>query len=188
MINVPIALDYDALDRLFANFGKPVDGIYEGPAIQNVSTVLVADSNALTGDQLDGYQISDPDSIDNYGQQAGTALVTLVANAVEAESLAFYLQRPIPTYWFSDIEVPFVRLSNVQRTAVAQLEIGDRITVSKRFPNVTNPVVEELFVEGLEHRITPSGHSVTIYTSPAYVYTDFILDTSALNEQIYGLG
>jgi hypothetical protein len=186
--NVPIVIDFDALDRFEAQFAKPVDGIYEGPAIANVTTVAIADSNAGSGDSLDGFQATDPDSVANYGVQAGNVLVTILASPSDAAALAFYLQRPTPDYWFSDIEIQFAALTDAQRDTVAVLDIGDLIKVSKRFPNVTNPVVEDLFVEGVEHQITPSGHTMKLYCSPAIIYADFILDTSALDDLAYGLG
>ena len=187
-VNVPISIDYDALEAVFGKFGKPVDGVYEGPAISNVTTVAIADSNAVPGDTLDGYQATDTDSVATYGVQAGNVLVTILATPSDAAALAFYLQRPAPDYWFSDIEIQFHRLTDAQRDTVAVLDIGDLIKVSKRFPNVTNPVVEDLFVEGVEHQITPSGHTMKLYCSPATIYADFILDTSALDDQAYGLG
>ena len=188
MINVPISIDYDALEAVFGKFGKPVDGVYEGPAITNVSTVAIADSDATAGDTLDGYQATDADSVATYGVQAGNVLVTILAAPGDAAALASYLQRPAPDYWFSDLEVQFHRLTAGQQDTVAVLEIGDLIKVSKRFPNVTNPVVADLFVEGVEHQISPSGHTMKLYCSPATIFTDFILDTSALDDLAYGLG
>ena len=187
-LNVPFTIDYDALERFQAQFAKPVDGIYEGPAIANVTTVAIADSNAGSGDTLDGFQATDTDSVATYGVQAGNVLITILAAPGDAAALASYLQRPAPDYWFSDIEIQLAALTDVQRDTVAILDIGDFIKVSKRFPNVTNPVVENLFVEGVEHQITPSGHTMRIYCSPATVYSDFILDTSALDDLAYGLG
>ena len=175
---VPIGIGWGDLDNLFANFGRPVDGIYEGPAIANITTVVVADSAAGVGDTLDGYQITDEDSVAKYGNQAGRALVTILATTSDAQALAEYLQRPAPDYWFSDIEVAFIRLTGAQRTTVAALDIGDYIRVSKRFPNVTNPVVEDLSVEGIEHQITPSGHIVKLYTSPVVKVTVLVLDSA----------
>lgn len=188
MLNVPFVIDYEALERFQAQFAKPIDGIYEGPAIANVTTVAIADSNAGPGDTLDGYQATDADSVATYGVQAGNVLVTILAAPGDAAALAFYLQRPAPDYWFSDIEIQFHRLTDAQRDTVAVVDIGDLIKVSKRFPNVTNPVVEDLFVEGVEHQITPSGHTMKLYCSPATIYADFLLNTSALDEQAYGLG
>jgi hypothetical protein len=179
MVGIPVAVNwnFDDVEGLFGNFGKPVDGIYEGPAIANITTVVVADSDAVSGSTLDGFQVTDADSVAKYGNQAGRALVTILATGSDAQSLAEYLQRPAPDYWFSDIEVPFIRLSSGQRDAVAALEIGDYIRVSKRFPNVTNPVIEDLSVEGIDHQITPSGHIVRIYTSPVVKVTVLVLDS-----------
>lgn len=173
---VPIGIGWGDLDNLFANFGKPVDGVYEGPAIANITTVAIADSAAGVGSTLDGYQITDDDSVAKYGNQAGRALVTILATTSDAQALALYLQRPAPNYWFSDVEVPFVSLSDAQRDSVAALEIGDYIRVSKRFPSVVAPVVEDLAIEGIEHQITPSGHIVKIYASPTVKVTILILD------------
>lgn len=176
--SVPIGIGWDNLDNLFANYGKPVDGIYEGPAIANITSVVVADSNAVDGSVLNGYQITDDDSVAKYGNQAGRALVTILATTSDAETLALYLQRPAPDYWFSDIEIPFVSLTAGQRTTVTNLEIGDYIRVSKRFPNVAAPVVEDLCIEGIEHQITPSGHVVKFYTSPTVKVTVLVLDSA----------
>jgi len=76
----------------------------------------------------------------------------------------------------------------IDMDAVAELDIGDQITVSKRFPNVTNPVVQDLFVEGVEHEITADRHVVRLYCAPASLYDAFILDTSELDDNAYGLG
>lgn len=187
MINVPITIDYDALEALFGNFGKPTDAVYQQPALQNVSVVAIADPTATTGDTLDGYQVTDTDSISQYGRQASSALVTILNTPNDARTLAEYLQRPAPAYWFSDIRIPFTLLTDAQRDLIATLDLGDYIVVSKRFPNVANPVVENLLVEGIEHRITPSGHVVTLYLSPATVWNPFILNTSKLDDTAWGL-
>jgi hypothetical protein len=175
--SIPINWQFDDVEGLFGNFGKPVDGIYEGPAIANITTVVVADSNAVSGGTLDGFQTTDDDSVAKYGNQAGRALITILATGSDAQSLAEFLQRPGPDYWFSEIEVALAALVDAQRDAVAALEIGDYIRVSKRFPNVTNPVVKDLVVEGIEHQITPSGHVVRIYCSPTTKVTILILDS-----------
>lgn len=176
-VSVPITIDYDALESVFGSFGKPVEGIYTGPGIANITTVAIADSSATSGSTLDGYQVTDSDSISKYGNQAGRALVTLLDSPSDAESLALYLQRPAPDYWFSDIEVAFTQLTSGQRTTVAALEIGDYIKVSKRFPNVVAPVIEDLSVEGVQHEITPSGHVMRIFCSPVVKVTILILDS-----------
>lgn len=187
--SVPIGIGWDNLDSLFANFGKPVDGIYTGPAIVNDVSVLIADSAAGTGDTLDGYRTTDDDSVAQYGQQAGRLLVTLLATTSDAQALAEYLQIPAPVYWFSGIQIPFNALTGAQRDAVAQLDIGSTVVVSKRFPNVAAPVVQNLVVEGIDHTVTPKdGHIVTLWTSAATFYALFQLDISDLDNAAYGLG
>jgi hypothetical protein len=61
--------------------------------------------------------------------------------------------------------------------------------VTKSFPVgvVPQTVTEYLFVEGIDHEITVDQHTVTIYTGPASTYLQFILDTSTLNNDTYGL-
>lgn len=187
--SVPIGIGWDNLDNLFANYGKPVDGIYTGPAIVNDISVVIADSNAGTGDTLSGYRTTDDDSVAQYGQQAGRLLVTLLATTSDAQALAEYLQIPAPVYWFSGIQIPFNALTGPQRDVVALLDIGSQVIVSKRFPNVAAPVIEELAVEGIDHAITPKdGHIVTIWTSPTTLYLNFQLDISDLDNPAYGLG
>lgn len=187
MINAPIVIDYDALEALYGNFGKPIDGIYQQPPIQNVSVVAIANSDATTGSTLTGYEVTDTDSIATYGRQASSALVTILNTPADAEQLAVYLQRPAPAYWFSDVQIPFLRLTDAQRDTVAALELGDYVVVSKRFPNVAAPVVQNLSVEGIEHRISPSGHTVVLYLSPVTVWNPFVLDTSELDDSAWGL-
>jgi hypothetical protein len=94
----------------------------------------------------------------------------------------------LPQYWFSNIEVLLNGLGDADRDTVCELEIGDQIRVSKRFPNVAQPVVQDLFVEGIEHIINQSSHTVRIYTSPADLYELFLLDSSELDDSEFGLG
>lgn len=151
--------------------------------------VLVADSAAGTGDTLDGYRTTDSDSQAQYGTQAGRLLVTILEDTSQAQSLAEYLQLPAPVYWFSGIQVPMGALTEAQRDLVAVLDIGDHIIVSKRFPNVAAPVVQQLCVEGIDHTINPrDGHIVTLYTSPTVLFALFQLDISDLDNSAYGLG
>jgi len=188
MINVEINWDFSNFDPLTGLFGQTSpDGIYYGP-VQNVSTVLVADSTATSVDTLEGSQSTDDDSVAIYGRQAAGALVTILAGRADAQTLATYLQRSFPSYWFSDLEVPLLRLTAAQQDAVAQLDIGSQIRCSKLFPNMPSPTVEDLFVEGIQHRITPAGHVVTIYTSPTTFVAAFVLDTSTLDDAATGLG
>ena len=189
------------LDRLLAglgqqnteSFGNQQPILYD---VLNTVTVIVANPDAITtpGTILDGVKATAPDSVTAFGETSAQ-LVVILADEINpdtgvpfAQDLAGYLVRQIPEYWFSNIEVSFNALTDVQRDLVAVLEIGDQITVSKRFPNVANPVVEDLFVEGISHKIMPSNHTIVLQCSPAVLFTLFILDTNELDDNEIGLG
>ena len=152
-----------------------------------VNTAVVAVADPAAGTALAGIEAKDAESITVYGP-SGRQLITILANTTQAGLLAEYLIRPAPEYWFSSLEVLLNGIDDADRDTVAELEIGDQIRVSKRFPNVTNPVVQDLFVEGIEHDITVDRHTVRLYCSPASLYENFLLDTSELDDATYGLG
>jgi hypothetical protein len=163
----------NGIDKLLGQIGKQDTVTTTQNPIQNSVSVAVADPTATT--TIAGVEASDAASITVYGR-TGRQLVTILANQSQAQSLAEYLVRPAPEYWFSSIEVLLNGLSDGDRDTVAELEIGDQIAVSKRFPNVANPVVQELFVEGVEHDITVDRHVVRLYCSPASLYELFRLN------------
>ena len=183
-INVPISLDLTGIEALLGKIGKQPNVTDVVDPIVNDVTVAIADPNATT--TLSGVNSSDSDSITVYGQ-SGRQFVTILANTTEAGRLAEYLVRPVPEYWFSSIEVLLNAIPAGRRDAVAELEIGQQIRVSKRFPNVTNPVVQDLFVEGIEHEVGVDRHVVRLYCSPASLYRCFVLNLSDLDNPDYGL-
>lgn len=132
---------------------------------------------------------TDENSIDTFGVQETPIVITLLATIDDAGTLASYLLRAVPAYWFSSLAVFLNPLSDGNKALVAQLEIGQQIAVIKSFPAgvVPQTVTEYLFVEGIEHEITVDSHIVTIHTGPATTYLPFILDTSTLNDSTYGL-
>ncbi len=165
--------------------------------VVNSVQVVVSDPAAIaapTTTDLESVTASVPASITNFGETAAQ-LVVIADNSINpetgvtfAEDLAVYLIRDIPEYWFSNIEILMNGLTEAQRDVVALLDIGDQITVSKRFPNVASPIVENLFVEGIDHKITPSNHTVILQCSPAVIITLFVLDSSELDDANVGLG
>jgi hypothetical protein len=171
--SVGITIDLNGIDRLLGEIGKQNTVTTTQNPIQNSVSVAVADPTATT--TIAGVEASDAASITVYGR-TGRQLVTILANQTQAQSLAEYLVRPAPEYWFSSIEVLLNGLSDGDRDTVAELEIGDQIAVSKRFPNVANPVVQELFVEGVQHDISVDRHVVRLYCSPASLYELFRLN------------
>ena len=206
-LNIEVAWDFSNLffDDIYINSysygaggggggGSPaiVDAApLNSPAVLNNVTIAIPPPIPAPGDpipQIEAVTASNSESSAIYGEQATPAIITLLSSLQAAEALALYLGRAQPVYWYSDLVLDLARLSSVQQDAIAELDLGDQIRVSKRFNGVASPVVQTLFVEGIEHEITPRGHTVTIHTSPAVFYTDFILGTSALDDGLYGLG
>jgi hypothetical protein len=132
---------------------------------------------------------TDDVSIDTFGVSETPIVITLLATIEDAGQLAYYLLRPVPAFWFSNLEISLNTLSDANKTLIANLEIGQQISVTKSFPAGVVPQVatEYLFVEGIGHRITPDNHIVTIYTGPGTIYFQFILNTSMLDDSTYGL-
>ncbi len=161
------------------------------PAVFNNVTIALPPALPTPSDPtptITAVQATNTDSQTAYGEQAGPVVMTLLSSVEAAQTLATYVGRPLPVYWYSEIKVILNRLTGVQQDAVANLEIGDQITVSKRFVGVASPVVQQLFVEAVEHEIRPSGHTVVITTSPAALWEPFELGTSELDDVLYGLG
>lgn len=108
-----------------------------------------------------------------YGVQ-GISIESLLATDADAELLADYLIRPDPNYWFTGLGLNMYRLSNAQRLAVTQLDIGSFVSVTKSFKYGTpSTVTKNLYVEGIEHRITPSVHTIELYFSPVGFYEEW---------------
>lgn len=169
-----------------------VDAIpVSAPAVINTVSIALPPPIPATGDPTPEIQVvkaEQQDSITTYGTQSAPVVMTLLANTVAAETLAAYLGRSQPIYWYSNIRVDIGSLSQANQDLVAELEIGDQIRISKRFKGMASPTVQTLFVEGIEHEITPSGHSVTLFTSSGIFWEGFIIGTSVLDDQSYGLG
>lgn len=114
-----------------------------------------------------GQTVIDVNSQTLYGIQSIVIDGSLLATDADAEELAKYLVRPEPNFWFTGLGIEMHRLTNIQRDAIAQLDIGSLVTVVKSFEYAVPPTtVKRLYVEGIEHSITPSGHNVKLYFSP----------------------
>lgn len=117
--------------------------------------------------------VQDTNSQNIYGVQS-ISLESLLATDADAELLADYLIRPDPNYWFTGLRVNMLRLTDAQRLAVTQLEIGSFIGVIKSFKYGTPSVVtKNLYVEGIEHTITTSNHLVDLFFSPVGFYEEW---------------
>lgn len=197
-----IPLDQGGLDTLVAGVAQQTTESFaqqttlDQGVVNNVQ-VVIADSAALTAPTtttLNAVTATAADSVTTFGETSAQLVVILdnstnpVTNVSFAQDLAVYLVRQVPEYWFSNIEISMNGLTEPQRDIVALLDIGDQIRVSKRFPNVVTPVVQTLFVEGIDHKISPSNHTVLLQCSPADTYIQFILDTNELDDELIGLG
>ena len=161
-------------------------------SVINTVNVAIAPAAPTTLDptpQTTYATATDQASIDAFGVNETDIVITLLATIADAGALAQYIIRSVPAYWFSNLQVQLNSLTDTQKTTVANLEIGQQIAVIKTFPAgvVPSSVTEYLFVEGIDHEISPDQHLVTIYTGPATTYIAFILDTSTLDDSTYGL-
>jgi hypothetical protein len=115
-----------------------------------------------------------------YGVQ-GITLESLLATDADAELLADYLLRPDPNYWFTGLGINMQRLTNAQRTEISKIDIGSFVSVTKSFKYGTPSIVtKNLFVEGIEHKITSATHYVDLYFSPVGFYQEWQEVTAAL--------
>jgi hypothetical protein len=74
-------------------------------------------------------------------------------------------------------------LTSGQQEDVAQIDIGDTISVTRTFTTGSPlTVTEELSVEGLHHRIDLRGETMTFYTAPTLVARLFTLDDAIAGE------
>lgn len=110
---------------------------------------------------------NDTTSQDNYGVQSIQITDSLLATDADAELLADYLLRPDPNFWFTGLSINLHRLTSGQRTTVAQIDIGTFVQVVKQQKwGTPTRVAKNLYVEGIEHRLTPTGHHIDLYFSP----------------------
>lgn len=117
--------------------------------------------------------VQDANSQNIYGVQ-GISLESPLATNADAELLADYLIRPDPNYWFTGLGLNMYRLTDAQRLAVSQIDIGSFVSVTKSFKYGTPSVVtKNLYVEGIEHKITPSIHTIDLYFSPVGFYQEW---------------
>ena len=123
--------------------------------------------------------VTDSASIALYFTQAETITNSLLSTDAQAALLAAYLVNGSPTPRFSGVTTFFGSLTTAQKNAVAALEIGETVSVKRTFSTGSPAsVTEELAIEGIEHRIDTRGETVTLYTSPTIIATNFVLDSS----------
>ena len=153
------------------------------PSTTNTINVALAPVPQATPIPIEYVTAINGVSVAQFGAQETPIVVTLLQTMGDAELLAIYLLRPIPAYWFSVLRVNIGQCSNAQKTAIAQLEIGDQVTVTKTFPAPASPtsITQYLYVEGVEHAIDwADEHTVIVYCGPGDTYLPFtVADVAA---------
>ena len=162
------------------------------PSVVNVVNVAIAPAAPTAGNLATTIEYAQgivSESVAEYGTQETPVVITLLATLEDAALLAEFLVRPVPAFWFGNIQVVMNGLTDAQRTTIGSLDIGSQISVTKSFPNSTPSTVTQLMaLEGMTHDITPDRHIVTLYPNPMRIYTYFILNTDKLDDDTKGLG
>ena len=149
------------------------------PSVVNVVNVAIAPPAPTTGTLATTIEYAQgivSESVAEYGVQETPVVITLLASLEDAALLAEYLVRPVPAFWFGNIQVVMNGLTDAQRTTISSLDIGSQLSVTKSFPGSTpSTVTQVMALEGISHDITPDRHIVTLYPNPSRIYTYFIL-------------
>jgi hypothetical protein len=127
---------------------------------------------------------TDSASISEYFKQSLSISDSLLSSDAQALTLSDYLLDPIPEPRFTSMSSTFAALSDAQKDALAIMDIGGSVSLTKTFPNGTPlAVTQALAIEGVDHSINvASGHRVTLYTSQTVVLNAFVL-----NDITYGV-
>jgi hypothetical protein len=174
------------------SYQRPQEFTPTNPSIVNTVNVAIAPP-APTVDNLQTTiqyaQAIAAESVADFGVQETPVVVTLLETLDDAGDLAGYLIRPVPAFWFGNIQVVMNGLNDTQRTIIGNLDIGSQVSVTKTFPAPSTPasVTQIMALEGISHDITPDRHIVTLYTNPTRIYTYFILDTDELDDDTKAL-
>ena len=142
--------------------------------------------NRATVERSGGTAQTDTDSasIALYQTQAVVKTGSFLETDAQALAFAEYLLDPNPEPRFSGVEVNFASLTTAQKNAVALLEIGQTIQITRSFSSGSPATItQELAVEGVSHSIDPrQGHRMTIYTSPTSLVFELLLDDAVFGK------
>jgi hypothetical protein len=103
----------------------------------------------------------DPAASENYGL---TTLreKTLLATEPEAEDFALFLVERYrnPTVRIRGLQVQVNALTLAQQQAIVDLDLGKVVFVNFTPNGIGEPIFRELVIDGIQHSITPQGHTV----------------------------
>jgi hypothetical protein len=171
---------------------RPQEFTSTNPSVINTVNVAIAPAAPTAANlnpTIQYAQVIATDSVAQFGTQSTPVVVTLLETLNDAADLGQFLIQPIPRFWFGNIRILMNALTDAQKTTVTNLDIGSQVSVTKSFPNSTPATVtQKMAIEGISHMISQDQHIVTLYPNPARIFTLFILNSSALNDDTKGLG
>ena len=114
-------------------------------------------------------------------------LATQAAGSTLADNLLAKYKDPV--FRFNEIGITLNGLTAAAGQAIARLEIGDLVSITKTYQQGSpGTVTKTMYVENIAHEITPGTHRVRLGLGQAQLLTYFILDTSQLDDVDVGLG
>jgi len=157
---------------------RSLNNLYGAETVLNRISVQVLGSSVLS--VANGTASQAEYGIKNFALN-NLPLVSDAAGSALAASLLDRYQEPVVV--FNETSVLLNGLSSVQQELMASLEIGDILTVEKRFAVGSPSVIrQDVFVESIRHQISPSRHEVILGLGQADLVYAFLLDDS-----LYGI-
>jgi len=166
------------------NFSDSGNTPYDNIVVEFDQQTVINNANVTIESGGTLQNASNASSISEYFTQTEAITDSLLSTNAQAATLASYLLNPLPEPRFTSVSTTFASLTDVQKTALAPIEIGDTISATKTFASGTPLSVQQnLAVEGIDHVIdVNTGHRMTLWTSPTVIVYAFVLD-----DPIYGL-
>lgn len=129
-------------------------------------------------------------SIAEFGVQTlalnAVPLVDMAAGTALANQLLGRYEDP--QFRFDELQLTLNGLTATQAQQVSTLDIGSIVNVRKTYTTGSPmQVAQDVAVESIAHNITPNTHTVTLRLSQTSLKTQFILNTSTLNDVTVGL-
>ena len=156
---------------------QSLDVLYGAETLWNSATITTKANAVGTA--------SDSTSVGEYGISNYSINDLPLANATEAATLAQNLvdKYKEPISRFTQIGVLVNGLTAAQIKTIDSFEVGDVIQVVKNFATgAPASITQDVFIERIAHQITPGIHQVTLGLGQAQILTQFILDTSELDD------
>lgn len=93
-----------------------------------------------------------------------------------------------PVVRFNEMSIILNGLTAANAQAVSILDIGDLVEITKTYTTgAPTTVTKTMYIENLAHDITPGSHRIRLGLGQAQLLTQFILDTSELDDTNVGL-